>query len=46
MKHLTPITVLKAQEDGGPVIVAILDRVFAFVLDLVNVKQKAPQPLV
>ena len=45
MKHLTPVTVLKAYYDGGQTIIAILDRVFGFVLDLADVKQKSPQSL-
>jgi len=43
MKHLRPITVLKAQYDGGQTIIAILDRVFGFVLDLADIKQKSPE---
>ena len=47
MKHFTPITISKAHEheEVGLPVVSILDRVFGFVLDLMDVKQKTPQPL-
>ena len=45
MKHFTPITVLKAHEAVGLPIISILERVFGFVLELADIKQKSPQPL-
>ena len=40
MKHLSRVTVGKASTDNGPDVGAILAAIFAFVLDLLEIKGK------
>ena len=40
MKHLGRVTVGKAAMDNGPDLAAILSAIFAFVLDIMEIKGK------
>ena len=40
MKHLSRVTVGKAATDNGPDVAAVLAAIFAFVLDILEIKGK------
>ncbi len=40
MKHLSRVTVGKANTDTGPDVAAILSAIFTFVLDVLDIKGK------
>jgi len=45
MKHLSRVTVAKADVVENVDVDAILARIFAFILDVLQLKGKSPQPV-